>query len=337
MIQNFALGVDLGWMEQLEMMGYRWIDENGNKTDLLAQIKQKGGNAVRLRIFVNPPKESFWTKKDGTECMLGFCDPQSVLRVSKRVKDAGLKLMLDFHYSDHFADPMYQDIPKEWENLNKEQLKEKVYEHTKDALTLFKDNGIIPEWVQVGNEINSGIMIPQGGFKENPGDLVEFLNAGYDAVKEVCPQTQVITHLAAVNLRKWCVPFLDNFIKNNGKTDVLGFSYYPYWAKTKIDGEELYGCLEEYAKQCDKPVMVVEVGGEDAKEDETYELLKVSIDAVERFGDKGLGVFYWEPEATREILPDQYPLCAARLVGEKTLQLTKALDAYKDSKNIIKK
>ena len=329
MIQNFALGVDLGWTEQLEMMGYRWINEEGKRVDPIEETKRLGANAVRLRVFVNPPKESLWTKEDGTTCMLGFCDPQSVLRIAKRVKDAGMKLMLDFHYSDHFADPLCQDIPKAWEHLSQAEIQQKVYEHTKNVLRLFKDNGIIPEWVQVGNEINAGIMIPQGGLKENPKDLISFLNAGYDAVKEICPETKVITHLAAVISRDWCEPFLDNFIKYEGKTDILGFSYYPYWFQVKCDKEELYSYMKEYADRSSKPIMVVETGGDDSNEEETYDLLKDSIEAIERFGDDGLGIFYWEPEANRKILPDGYPLGAAKLVGEKTLQFTKALSAYR--------
>lgn len=108
---EMAYGVDLGWLSQLEARGIHWVDAEKKEIDPLSAMKEMGADAVRLRIFVNPPKESYWTKKDGTVCMLGFCDAQSVLEVSERVKAAGMKLMLDFHYSDHFADPEYQDIP----------------------------------------------------------------------------------------------------------------------------------------------------------------------------------------------------------------------------------
>lgn len=88
----------------------------------LAAMKEMGVDAVRFRIFVNPPKDAYWRKDEKTICMLGFCDGQSVLEVSKRVKEAGMKLMLDFHYSDHFADPEYQDIPEEWAQDDAAQL-----------------------------------------------------------------------------------------------------------------------------------------------------------------------------------------------------------------------
>ena len=143
MEDNFAYGVDLGWLSQLEERGVRWVDISGRpdlpggpdksgkpdrpgaadgalggggrEVDPLCKMKELGADSVRLRVFVNPPREAFWTKKDGTQCMLGFCDKDSVLEMSRRVKKAGMRLMIDFHYSDHFADPEYQDIPAEWE------------------------------------------------------------------------------------------------------------------------------------------------------------------------------------------------------------------------------
>lgn len=333
MIQDFAFGVDLGWTEQLEQLGYHWIDDDGKKIDPIVAAKDLGADAVRLRVFVNPPKEAFWTKHDGvTTCMLGYCDAKSVLRMSQRVNEAGMKLMIDFHYSDHFADPLCQDIPQEWEELDEDSLANCVAEHTKTVLTLLKDNDIKPDWVQVGNEINAGIMHPMGDFENHPRELVHYLNAGYDAVKEVYEDLPVITHLAAVNEKSWCEPFLDSFIKNNGKTDILGFSYYPYWAKEKTDAIQLKKSLEEYSHKLQKPVMVVEVGGDDSDWQVTYQTIKDGIFAQKDMDGTGLGIFYWEPEANREILPDKYPLGAAELVSEKTLRYTKALSIYKDFK-----
>ena len=333
---EMAYGVDLGWLSQLEARGIHWVNQEKKEVEPIQAMKEMGADAVRLRIFVNPPKESYWTKKDGTVCMLGFCDAKSVLEVSERVKAAGMKLMLDFHYSDHFADPEYQDIPEEWVNDDAEQLTKRVYQHTKEVLTLFQEKGIAPEWVQVGNEINPGLLLPAGSRKEHPEQMVSFLNAGYDAVKECFPSCQVITHLSCVNFPEFCEPFWETFFGNGGKTDILGFSYYPYWYdmimqhKDKKPVDLFYNPLIWYAEKYKKPVMIVEVGGPETDEEGTYELLMNTMEAVRQVPDnQGLGVFYWEPEVGAGLLPDKYPLGAALALDENTIQLTKALTAYK--------
>ncbi len=185
--------------------------------------------------------------------------------------------------------------------------------------------------MQVGNEINNGIMWPKGRLQEYPEALVKFLNSGYDAVKEVFPDCQVVTHLAGIHEESWCVPFLDNFFAHSGKTDILGFSYYPYWAQFHSKEELLLNLLSFYREKYDKPVLIAEVGGDDRDEQETYELLCDCVNAINELPDEsGKGVFYWEPEACRDILPDGYPLCAARVVGDHVLQYNKALTAYKN-------
>lgn len=331
MIQNFAFGVDVSWVSQLEEKGFCWIDYEGNKVDPFRAARDMGADSVRLRVFVNPPADGMWWKAlESNYCMLGHCDAAGVLEMAKRVKDQGMRLMIDFHYSDYFADPTLQDIPKEWEDDDYEKLTKRVYQHTKDVLMLLKENDIAPEWVQVGNEINPGVMLPNGSLTEHPKDLVGFLNAGYDAVKECFPECKVITHLAGGENRDLCIPFLDNFFKNQGKTDILGFSYYPYWSQSVSDKELLAGCLKEYNQRYHKPVMITEVGGEDHDEEGTYQLIRDTMDALAELKEQGLGVFYWEPEVNREMLPDHYPLGAARLLDEHTLQYTKALTAYKE-------
>ena len=327
-MKKMIFGVDLGWATQLESMGYRWLDYNGNEADILDILEQLGVNAIRLRVFVNPPQDSFWMKRENEKVMLGFCDAQGVLQMAKRVKEQGMKLMINFHYSDHFADPVIQDIPEAWKNDSDEQLEKRVYQHTKEVLQLLADHDIYPEWVQVGNEINNGMMWPKGSLKEAPEALVRFLNSGYDAVKEVCPDCQVITHLAAVCSEELCEPFWQNFFTNNGKTDIMGFSYYPYWEQYESDKERLSGYLKHYAEEYHKPVMIVEIGGLDYDEESSYKTIRDAVDAMQEIDQEEMGIFYWEPEGAADILPDKYPLCAAGLAGEKTLQFNKALKAY---------
>lgn len=131
-----------------------------------------------------------------------------------------------------------------------------------------------------------------------PKQLVRFLNAGYDAVKNVCPDSRVITHLASVCDDTLCRPFLVNFFAENGKTDILSQK------------------LKEYSKTYHKPVMIVETGGLDYDDEGSYKIVTDCINAMkDQQGQDEMGVFYWEPEATAEILPDKYPLCAGKFDG----------------------
>lgn len=330
-MKKMIYGVDLGWVSQLEAMGYRWLNEAGKETDILEASKELGANAVRLRIFVNPPKEAFWQKQENETCMLGFCDAPHIVQMAERIKKSGMKLMVGFHYSDHFADPEHQDIPEEWLGDSDTQLEKRIYGHTREVMRMLKEHHASPDWVQVGNEINNGILWPRGSLKEAPGQLVRFLNAGYDAVKEVSQESQVITHLASVLNDGLCMPFLENFFAENGRTDILGFSYYPYWEKFESDQEVLAAKLREYARRYRRPVMIAEVGGLDYDGEGTYQIVSDCIGAMRKQdGQEECGVFYWEPEVTAEILPDAYPLGAAKLVGEKTLQYNQALRAYRE-------
>lgn len=330
-MKEMIYGVDLGWANQLESMGYRWLDGKGQETDLLAASAEFGVNAVRLRVFVNPPAEAIWKKREDETCMLGFCDAESVLEMSRRVKACGMKLMIDFHYSDHFADPVFQDIPDAWKGEDDRQLEQRVYEHTREVLQLLADHGIVPDWVQVGNEINHGILETRGSLEKSPAQMVRFLNAGYDAVKEVCPECQVVTHLASVCSEEECEPFWENFFENSGKTDIMGFSYYPYWEHFESDSGRLAEYLKRYSAKYRKPVLIAEVGGLEDDEEGTYQIVKDCIEAMKTMEDQQeLAVFYWEPEVASQVLPDHYPLGAAKLVAEKTLQYNRALAAYRD-------
>ncbi len=325
--ENFAYGVDLGWVGQLEKEGYAWVDDAGGRIDPIKACKDMGANAVRLRIFVNPPADAYWMKNGCERVMLGYCDADSVLAVASRAKALGMDIMLDFHYSDHFADPMVQDIPEAWTDDDEDALTQKVYAHTRDTLQKFLENDIHPRWIQVGNEINNGLMWPKGSLGEHPAALVRYLNAGYDAVKDILPDCQVVTHMAMMSREAACTAFLDNFFARGGKTDILGFSYYPYWEKFESDSEVLAGWLSMYEKKYNRPVMIVEVGAEDEREDVGYGIVRDCIKAL-RSLSAGLGVFYWEPDAHRSLLPDGYPLGASVPAGEGKLRFTKALSAY---------
>ncbi len=339
MEEKFAYGVDYGWVSQLEAEGVTWVDEKGEKIDPLQAAINFGVDSVRLRVFVNPPKEAYWDKMEDVTCMLGYCDRQSVLSMSKRIKAAGLRLMLTIHYSDHFADPDFQDIPEAWKNEDFAGMKKCLVGHTKDILESLLAEGIEPDWIQVGNEINHGILWPVGSLKENPKQLVELINAGYDACKEIFPECPVILHMAGLPMPDWYDPFFENFFSNGGKTDIIGFSYYPYWYQrmdsgyTGHDSQEMYQEMERIYFKYKKPIMLCEIGESEEEPEKTRKLLKDAIEMIRALPDgNGLGIFYWEPEVGAAFLPDRYPLGAARQAGDKTLRFTDALKGYLDAK-----
>ena len=155
-MKDTILGVDLGWVSQLESIGYRWVDDDGRQVDPIGAAKDLGANTVRLRVFVNPPEYGFWVKPSrevrghemkGGLVMLGFCDKDGVVGMARRVKESGMRLMIDFHYSDHFADPMFQDIPDAWTDLDVEEMTKKVAAHTKEVDGVERrrgDSGVCP-------------------------------------------------------------------------------------------------------------------------------------------------------------------------------------------------
>ncbi len=334
---EYAYGADIGWLSQFEAKGIRWVNKEMQEVDAIRELKKLGVNSARLRVFVDPPKSAIWRKNETTVCMLGFCDEDGLLAAAKRVTDEGLRLMIDFHYSDHFADPDIQDIPTAWADLSDEELHTAVHDHTVHILELLKTNGIEPEWVQVGNEINHGFMWPRASLKNAPTLMTSLLNTGYDAVKEVFPKCSVVTHLACLNDRSECIPFLEAFHANGGKTDILGFSFYPYWFASPHDVGFIREQMEYFYKRYGKPLLIAEIGGKEEDPDQTYEIVKNTIDAGRLLPEDAVqGIFYWEPCAGADFLPDHYPLGASKTVGTNTLQLTRTLEAYRDADAFLK-
>ena len=328
---DIVYGADIGWLSQMENQGIQYLNEEGNVDDALSVLKNKGINAVRLRVFVNPETDFVWTKPDGTTCLLGYCDTQGLLYTAQRAKNLGMKIMLVFHYSDHFADPLCQDIPEQWSGASAKEIEKYVYDYTYYIMNFLGENGITPEWVQVGNEVSYGVLYPYGS--NQTGDfeqLTAFLNSGYDAVKAASPNSKVVTHLthgSGISHFEW---FFSNFItKCGGKTDVVGLSYYPYWTggdEIENVAVNLYNMATKYGKE----VMICETGEVETDAAKTYELLRKEINALNTVpGNKGIGVFYWEPEANSQYLPDGYTLGATEEVSSNTLRFTDALNAFK--------
>lgn len=280
---SFAKGADISWVTELEANGHRFYNASGKQLECTALMKECGLNAVRLRVWVDPKEHGNW------------CNTADVVVKAKRAKDLGMDVMVDFHYSDWWADPAQQNKPAAWTGKNLVDLKNAVKDHTASVLQALKAAGVTPKWVQVGNEIRPGMLwdkdaalsgasydVTERDLKNAPStasdkvvypmnwsNLGAFITTGYDAVKSVFPDAAVIVHLDNgwdKALFNW---FFDELKKNNGKWDMIGMSLYPYW--TRIDKPDytadaiITDCIDNIkalGAKYDCDVMIVETGME---------------------------------------------------------------------------
>ena len=295
---TFWLGADISGTTELEAHGKQLYNAAGEPRENTQLMKELGLNAVRLRVWVNP--------RDG------FCRPDDVLQMASRAKALGMELMIDFHYSDWWADPGQQNIPAAWKEMNYEEMRQALAEHTRSTLLLLKTNGIDVKWVQVGNETTNGFLWPMGRATENMKQYAGLTQAGYEAVKQVYPEAQVIVHLDQARDPKRYNFIFDGLRANGAKWDIIGVSIYPYWdqqdKKEKKDSGTLKHALKNMksmVKKYDTPVMVVETGYEVARPVEGKQFTGQLISECRKMDGQCLGVFYWAPE-----LEGHYPLGA---------------------------
>ena len=313
----FAKGADVGWLPQMEATAYQFYDTDGTKKDCLQLLKDRGMNSIRLRVWVNPNDDK----------ASGHCSKDETVAMAVRAQKMGMRIMIDFHYSDSWADPAKQFKPAAWNKHSFPELLNDVYQHTFDVLKALKAADVTPEWVQIGNEIPGGMLWPDGS-TNNWNQLGQLLNKGYEATKAINPKIKVIVHVDEGNNNVKFRTFFDNATEQKVKYDVIGLSYYPYWIKKDYAETiaDLQFNLNDMAKRYHKEVMVVEVGGEDEKVQNTYQLLAATLKAVKNVPDnKGLGVFYWEPQGARSW--SNYNLSAWQSDGKPS----PALDAFKEN------
>jgi arabinogalactan endo-1,4-beta-galactosidase len=313
-LKNFAKGADVGWLPLMEAAGFKFYNDDGIEEDCLQILKDHGINSIRLRAWVNPSDDP----------ASGHCSTEEVVSMAVRAKNMGFRIMINFHYSDTWADPGKQKKPAAWENHSFDQLVSDVYQYTYEVMNALKASGINPEWVQVGNEIPGGMMWPEGSTDNFP-QLAQLLNSGYDAVKAVSKDSRVIIHLDQGNDRERFVNFFDKLKDNGGKYDIIGMSYYPYWINSDYTEtiEDLGNNLNEMVSRYGKEVMICEVGGEDSNPINTYDMLKAVLMKTKAVPhNKGLGVFYWEPQGAESW--SKYKLSAWGYDGKPTA----AMDAF---------
>lgn len=307
---DFIKGADVSSLEAMEDAGAKYYDFDGKETDALALLQKYGMNYIRLRIW-NQPTTSF-DKGD-------YCNLEHTVRMAKRVKETGMKLLLDFHYSDSWADWRIQKIPAQWENCTTlEQVGDCVYQYTEKVLRALDEAGAYPDMVQVGNEIGKGLLWDFGR-EDHPQGMAVLLNRGIGAVRAcdgVKRHTEIMLHIE-------CgadIPRTDRFfttLRTYGVTDyeVIGLSYYPYWAGKYEDFTEN---LRNLAKKFSQKVVVAETAfpytdashddmpnvvtgeltmkemGKHATPEEQKNVMNDVLRLVHQ-EDNGYGVFYWEP------------------------------------------
>ena len=345
-VVDFYKGADISWVTEMESKGHQFYNNEGQARECTALMKEYGMNAIRLRVWVDPSKHDNW------------CNKEDVLVKAKRAKALGMEVMVDFHYSDWWADPAKQNIPASWKGHSYEEMKKDLANHTQEVLQFMKDNGITPKWVQVGNETTNGMLWSvqtneqgweikdengntiitesMGHATRNPEQYAGFFKAGYEAVKAIFPEAIVIVHLDNgfdADLYDWNLGILTS---HGTKFDMIGMSLYPYWAESfhgKTAEQTISGCMANIKRVSAKygcEVMIVETGMLCADEqgklasasvlEEGYQQLVRIIKESKEIGCKG--VFYWEPECK----PSQYKLGAFTEDGRPT----RIMDAFKE-------
>ena len=295
---TFWLGADISGTTALEARGQQLYNFAGEPRENTQLMKELGLNAIRLRVWVNPKE--------------GFCRPDDVLQMARRAKSLNMELMIDFHYSDWWADPGQQNIPAAWKELSYDEMRQALTEHTRSTLQLLKTNGIQVRWVQVGNETTNGFLWPMGRASDNMAQYAGLSQAGYDAVKQVFPDALVIIHLDQARDPKRYDFIFDGLKANGAKWDIIGMSVYPYWdqrdkKETKDSGTLRHALknMRRVIKKYGTPVMVVETGYEVARPEDGKRFMTQLISECKKLNGQCLGVFYWAPE-----LEHHYPLGA---------------------------
>ncbi len=305
--ENFMYGVDVSTLIAQENSGVVYYDEDGQEKDLLYILANNGVNMVRIRVWNDPYDEN----ENGYGG--GNCDLPNALALGKRVTDNGMSCMIDFHYSDFWADPSKQMCPKEWKGMTLNEKSDALYEYTKDALKQLLDDGVDVKMVQLGNEITSGM-----SGETNWTSISALLNSGSKAVREIEEEYKtdidIVLHFTNPEKGKY-VTYANNLKNNNVDYDVFASSYYPFWHGTYENLEKVLG---QIVQNFGKKVMVAEISYaytmedgdghqnsiyEGAWGDFTYEIseesqiqvVKDCVETLSTFGEYAVGVCYWEP------------------------------------------
>lgn len=282
--QFFAKGADVGWLSQMEASGKLFYNEAGVQQDCYQILAAKGINSIRLRVWVNPA--TYWN---------GLPD---VVTQSIRAKNMGMKLMIDLHYSDTWADPGHQAKPAAWTGLVLDSLLTTVNRYTRRVMDTLLSVGVTPDWVQVGNETNNGMLWEDGKASVYMNNFARLVTAGYTAVKAVFPATKVIVHISNGydnSLFRW---MFDGLTANGAQWDVIGMSLYPTQSNWQTLNNQCLTNMNDMVSRYGKEIMISEIGIDVGPAVTAKRAMSDLIAKVRSLpNNKGLGVFSWEPEA----------------------------------------
>lgn len=304
-MRDFYKGMDISFLPEFEADGMQIKDFDGTVMDAFDLITKYGVNSVRLRLWNNP--ENVPESK-------GYCNLEQTIAMARRIKAHSLSFMLDFHYSDFWADPGKQTKPKAWEHLSFEELKEAVFSFTRDTLLTLKEKDILPEIVQIGNEIRSGLLFPEGELPDYE-HMVELVNAGIRGAREAADADtmKVMIHLDQGGRYFYLKEWFDKSMRAGLLDfDLIGLSYYPFWHGTFTDLQET---LTKLIADYKKPIMIVEtahawrksqhgfidesqekIAGIPATPEGQRRVLDLVTNITASMPDQmGCGIYYWEP------------------------------------------
>jgi arabinogalactan endo-1,4-beta-galactosidase len=281
---SFAKGADISWLTQMEESGYHFYDSSGQQMDCMQVLQGIGLNAIRLRAWVNPAA--------------GWCGTPDLVQKAVRAKNLGFKILIDFHYSDVWADPGDQTKPVAWDSLDFNSLDSTMYQYTAHVMDTLKQNGVVPQWAQIGNETNDGFLWEDGRASTNIKNFVTLINSGYAAVKSIDDSTKIIVHISNGydnSLFRWVFDSLQTYGAN---WDIIGMSLYPSSTDWQTLDQECLANMNDMVSRYGKPVMICEVGMDVTAVSACQSFLADIITKTKSLGKNfGLGVFYWEPES----------------------------------------
>ena len=310
---DFALGADISWYTQQTASGYTYKNHDGTVTANLPElVADYGGSVARLRIWVNPSGS--------------YCNLADVVTKAKACHEAGLNVMIDFHLADDWCDPSKQPVPSAWSGHNITQLKTDVANHIREVLNALIEEGVTPRFVQVGNETNDGVLWEYGRASTNAANYKALIAAGYDAVKEVSPETKVIVHLSNgydQSLYDWNLGLLDKL-----KFDLIGMSLYPSYSNMDYSTciNKCMANIKHLYTKFGKETMIVETGVPVATSTSPQYMAEILKKAATNADGHCRGVLYWEPEAYPGW--QAYQLGAASISG-KTICFNDIFDAFR--------
>lgn len=298
--QEYMIGADLSFLKDAEDKGFVFKD-NGTEKSGLDIFKSHGYNWIRLRLFHNPEVGAYQLPND----------LEYTIALAKAAKTKGYKFLLDYHYSDTWADPQKQFMPKAWEGLSQPELAHAVYEYTLETMLAFKQAGVYPDMVQVGNEISNGMIWPNGKLPDNWDNFAALLQSGINGVKASCGTDKcpkIMVHIDKGGDKAFTKYFYDKVASYGIEFDVIGQSYYPWWHGNLL---QLRECLNFTALEYNKDIVLVEVAynfnpqeykDKPAPFPETPQGQKDFLEEVNTIilnipNHKGVGIFWWEAAA----------------------------------------